>query len=71
MNTDDPHAHMQTAVALTTLAINDQWDDIEAMLHALEPTDWPFLTVALLGFVAAAYSEGAVRNLGIQIAGLT
>jgi hypothetical protein len=58
------------AVALTTLAINDQWDDIETTMHALEPTDWPFLTVALLGFVAAAYTPGAVANLGLQIAWL-
>jgi uncharacterized membrane protein YbhN (UPF0104 family) len=62
--------HMAQAVALTTLAINDQWDDIEATLKALEPRDWPYLTVALLGFVAAAYTPGAVANLGLQIAGL-
>lgn len=64
----DPHDYLARAVALVTLAQHDQWDDIETMLHEFEAADFPFLTVALLGFASASYSEAQVRNLGLQIA---
>jgi hypothetical protein len=60
--------YMATAVALTTLAVNDQWDDIDTTLNALQPADWPFLTACLVGFAAAAYTPGELMKLGLNIA---
>ena len=62
--------YMARANELVTLAIAEDWELIHLRLEALDDADWAFLTIALLGFASAAYSEKAVQNLGLQIAEL-